>query len=334
MTYLAQSLGVSIVFSRDGKESLFTIPKTIFYCLPKTSKASSVTECCLTSSEVVRTVMIRSYILSDYNQVKSLLASLKNIYLGSDIWLEKRLQDVIHNRARCTVCELNETVVGLTIETPKENKGIKLSTIFVHPSFRRCGIASALLESIRQLWVADKVQRVYTTVDQRLVPTIWPLLANFGFYNIESVKDRYCPNNYELVFESLPSIIPSKTVLMSIHSYYASLIYQRRKCYEFRRLSTNIKKDDLVYIYEPKPTAMITGNFRCGQISCGIPSEVCKLEPEVELQKLAEKYTFGTNIASAIEIKFPFKWAEKLPISRVYPNKKPPQSYMFIEEAM
>lgn len=273
---------------------------------------------------------IRSYVKNDYKQVKDLLISLSSIYPDSEDWLEKKIKDVIKNKARCTVCEIDKSLIGLTIETPKKRKVIKLSTIFVHPSYRRKKIGSALLEFLRQKWFFEKIERVYGTADLRFYSSIYPFLSRFGFKVIDVIYERYTPGNKEFIYETYPSIKSQKLVLMSIHTDYVNSIYLYKKKYEFRRCLTNIKEKDIIFIYEPKPIAMITGHFTCGEIITGFPSQVYRLENLPRQRQLAKKYTLNSKVASAIKINFPFKWEQPVSMSYLFPDKKPPQSYTFI----
>lgn len=143
---------------------------------------------------------LRPYSVRDQSAVFALLHDLPMLYPGGGAWLERRLEDVLQRRARCTLAVTANGPIGIVIETPKERGRLKLSTIFVDFSFRGIGVASSLMTECRRIWMQKGVERVHVTADLKRVPTLLPLLRKNGFRLASVVYERYGPSRHEAVF--------------------------------------------------------------------------------------------------------------------------------------
>lgn len=146
-----------------------------------------------------KSVTIRPYHESDRADVFSLLADLPLFYPDALSWLDQRLRDVLAGRARCTLALFRSSVVGITIETPKQPRRLKLSTFFVHPNCRRRGIGSCLLATCQQRWVRDQLEHVYITVPAAATADMLPLLERFGFQVTSVERNLYGPGLDEVI---------------------------------------------------------------------------------------------------------------------------------------
>jgi GNAT superfamily N-acetyltransferase len=136
-------------------------------------------------------VNLRPYQRDDRADVTNLLAILPSLYPKGDEWLDRRLDDVLRGRARCTVAVIKRKPVGVTIETPKGRSKLKLSTIFVHQQYRGLGVGSCLMYRCHETWVMDNLSQVHLTSDVRIGSALLPLLKSFGFKSEILEYSRY-----------------------------------------------------------------------------------------------------------------------------------------------
>jgi hypothetical protein len=144
---------------------------------------------------------IRPFYSRDWRSVQSLLCFLPTLYPSAYTWLDGRLTDVINGKATCTVLTHSNTVLGITIETPKGLRRVKLSTIYVHPSVRgKYWGTRLLLTSIRN-WVANGIDESVVTVDSSRYHSLESVLSKNGFQSVTSLQDRYRPDQREIILK-------------------------------------------------------------------------------------------------------------------------------------
>lgn len=136
-------------------------------------------------------ISLRSFCRKDRAVVFHLLAGLPLLYPNSNIWLDKRLYDVTIGKAKCTLAQVGATPVGLTIETPKSQRNLKLCTIFVDPRFRSMQIGTLLLGNCLRNWILDEMSGVHVTVDSRRSRQLVPFFSRFGFEPVCTEYNRY-----------------------------------------------------------------------------------------------------------------------------------------------
>lgn len=145
-------------------------------------------------------VSLKSYEPSDRAQLVWLLSILPRIYPQGDVWLARKLDDVLKGKARCTLAVTGTgLVIGVTIETPKGRRVAKLSTLFVHESFRERGVGGLLLGAARDRWIENGIQRVHGTLDAGASSQVLPNLQKIGFVAESVEKDRYGDGRDEAV---------------------------------------------------------------------------------------------------------------------------------------
>ena len=147
-----------------------------------------------------RNIELRSYEASDRAAVFELLEFLPVLYPKGHEWLDKRLGEVLNGRGRCTLAHRPGRIVGITIETPKTQTSIKLSTIFVHHDFRASGIGTSLLASRVALWRRESARQCYVTADFRIAEQLRSFLARFSFKERAFLRNRYGKGRHEVVF--------------------------------------------------------------------------------------------------------------------------------------
>lgn len=148
---------------------------------------------------------IRSFSYRDRASVFELLSILPTLYPRGAYWLDRRLDDALCGRARCTLAVNNRgQSIGVTIETPKEPYRLKLSTIYVHPTFRGLGIGRALLDNCYSAWLREELKQVYVTAALHVSETLFPTISQFGFSLKTVVPGRYGIDRDEVVFDWSP----------------------------------------------------------------------------------------------------------------------------------
>lgn len=148
---------------------------------------------------------LRPYLEKDRVSVFRLLSILPALYPGGSEWLERRLSDALSQRARCTLAMSNwGQPIGITIETPKERHRLKLSTIYVHPSFRGFGVGKTLLSNCHSRWRSGGLHEVYVTADLRISGDLLAIIGRFGFALKAVIPARYGADRDEAVFDWRP----------------------------------------------------------------------------------------------------------------------------------
>jgi ribosomal protein S18 acetylase RimI-like enzyme len=133
---------------------------------------------------------------------------LDRLYPGGAKWLWQRLNDIEGGRARATVVGYGSRLAGVSIETPKEERRIKLSTLWVRPSCRRTGAGASLLEDCRRRWLKSDTPRADVTCASTVAPDLAPLLHAFGFSLQHVARDRYGEGRHELIYSWFPEAEP------------------------------------------------------------------------------------------------------------------------------
>jgi hypothetical protein len=142
-------------------------------------------------SSVYPAISLRPFCRRDRADVFRLLSGLPLLYPKSEVWLDKRLDDVLSGKAKCTLAELGTTPVGLTIETPKGGQKLKLCTIFVDPKFRNMQIGTLLVRDCLKHWIRNEVTQAHVTVDAGKSQYLVPFFSRFAFDLICTEHNRY-----------------------------------------------------------------------------------------------------------------------------------------------
>jgi ribosomal protein S18 acetylase RimI-like enzyme len=150
-------------------------------------------------------VSLRPFALSDRTGVSRLLATLPTLYPNGGQWLDARLTDAYEGRARCTLATVQGLLAGVLIETPKGRQALKLSTVYVGPTYRMIGIGSRLIQHARNLWYRDDPQHVYVTVAAEGTTGVDAFFRAQGFRDIDISTDRYGIGRDELIMSWQPS---------------------------------------------------------------------------------------------------------------------------------
>lgn len=145
-------------------------------------------------------VALRPYSQDDLADVVALLRDLPELYPDGDRWLAGRLADVLDGRARATVAVAGRLPVGITIETPKGEAQVKLSTLLVTPLARGRGVGSLLMSAADLRWRREGVRRVHVTADVERADGVERTVSRYGFARIAVETDRYGPGRSEAVF--------------------------------------------------------------------------------------------------------------------------------------
>jgi ribosomal protein S18 acetylase RimI-like enzyme len=144
------------------------------------------------------------YNASYHRAAFDLLRELPSLYPGGAQWLETRLQDVLSGKAECTVAKAADRAVGILIGTPKGKRRIKLSTLYVHPHYRRQHVATKLLDLSWARWMQQGIDQVNVTVRHTRLDSLARTLTPYGFEVVRIEKNRYGEGEDEAILFSAP----------------------------------------------------------------------------------------------------------------------------------
>ncbi|RUN76457.1 GNAT family N-acetyltransferase [Sphingomonas sp. TF3] len=125
-------------------------------------------------------------------------------YQNGHYWLERRLDDLAHNRAYAMGIATGSHLIALALLTPKGAHAVKLSTFSVAPRFRSAGIGRTLLQALRCKWLADDIDRVHVTVDQDDFSTT-QFFLNSNFAQTKDVLVNYGEHRWDKVLSWTPA---------------------------------------------------------------------------------------------------------------------------------
>lgn len=119
--------------------------------------------------------------------------------------------------------------------------------------------------------------------------------------------------------------------LLSIHPRFVEEILSGRKRVEFRR-SRFKNEPSYVVIYATEPVAKIVGFFEVEKIRVARPNTIWKQYRDVGgiSKKDFSAYYEGAAEAVAIEIREVHQLPSHLPLARLLPGTKPPQSFRYL----
>lgn len=137
---------------------------------------------------------------TDKNVMFDLLSVVDARYPHGFSWLDRRLDDVWFDRARCTVVRVADLIVGAAIETPKGRDRLKLSTLWVAPTFRRRGAGTALLDLLVARWRQQDIEDVWVTTDLARCDELLTTVTRVGFSPRAVGPDRYGEGRCEVVY--------------------------------------------------------------------------------------------------------------------------------------
>jgi ribosomal protein S18 acetylase RimI-like enzyme len=149
-------------------------------------------------------ITLAPYGKGDRHAAFGLLHELPILYPGGDQWLEARLQDVLAGKAECTMAKVDNRAVGILIGTPKGKRRIKLSTIYVHPHYRRQHVATSLLDMSWSRWIQRGIESATVTVRHNRLDSLARTLAPYGFDVVRIEKNRYGEGRDEAILISTP----------------------------------------------------------------------------------------------------------------------------------
>jgi ribosomal protein S18 acetylase RimI-like enzyme len=164
----------------------------------------AVTERLGIRARISRSIWSRAYEPGDEAWVFEALSFLPQLYPGGHAWLDRRLHEVLDNKARCTIALFSQVKAGVLIEAPKAKGTLKISTIWVEPRFRHYGAGAYLLEQARARWIREGLSYVYVTADLATAPLIQPLFQRTGFTAEAISYGRYGEQRDELVLSWRP----------------------------------------------------------------------------------------------------------------------------------
>lgn len=118
---------------------------------------------------------------------------------------------------------------------------------------------------------------------------------------------------------------------MSIHPEYAEAILGGRKIYEFRKVLFKEKVTEAV-IYATAPVCRVIGKFEVEEIYSASPEEVWVRAKEVAgvSQEMFKRYFSGRELAHAIKVRKPVRFARPKPLSQYLKSNVPPQSFCYL----
>ena len=273
-------------------------------------------------------VWLKPFEAGDRPTVFALLSDIPLLYPQGGEWLHRRLLDVASGKARCTLAMSRWNPVGATIESPKDRRRLKLSTVYVHPSFRQRGVGSRLIAAASRQWQRDELDEVCLTADIRRAPHRNLTCCCGSLDSVSRRSNRNGTDGAEMK-SFLPAAQGNRRVLISVRPNFASALFAGRKRFEFRRVRSSVRPGDLALVYETAPTSKVVGEFSVGRVISGTLAEIAAYAEEDMLEQV-QAYLFGTKTSTAIEALNPSRFASAISLSTLLPGLKAPQSYMFL----
>lgn len=146
---------------------------------------------------------LRVYTSDDHEDVVRLLTPvLRDLYPEGEVWLARRLDDIVAGKASCILAIFQGKMVGVAITTPKKPGRVKLSTLYVSPGARGRGIGKQILRATLARLRMDGVDDVYITAAHTVAEQIAPLLIAQGFIRLNRSPNRYGPGRHEDIYEA------------------------------------------------------------------------------------------------------------------------------------
>lgn len=136
----------------------------------------------------------------DASAVRDLLRDIGKWYPGGEQWLDRVLSRYEQGNRRITIALAGDFLAGVTIESRKPGRAIKLSTIFVGQAFRQQGVASALLRNLHAAWQQDSADGCYVTISEPRPDNLAKVLMKAGFAATAQVPGRYTPGKVEVIY--------------------------------------------------------------------------------------------------------------------------------------
>jgi ribosomal protein S18 acetylase RimI-like enzyme len=147
-----------------------------------------------------------------------------SLYPSGATKLERRCLDAVAGKAIGHVVTMpGEPVVGFAMETPKGNRTVKLSTIWIAPNARRRGIGSSLVSKLILGWHQRGVDRAYVTARVGIHDEILASFSALGFKLAAIEKDRYGIERHEAVVEWTSDRSPDELWLQYRSSLLSSI---------------------------------------------------------------------------------------------------------------
>jgi GNAT superfamily N-acetyltransferase len=130
---------------------------------------------------------------------RDLLPVIASAYPHADLWLERRLNDVLDAKADCFIARDARGLRAIVIQTPKGSGRLKLSTIWVAERARGRGLGARLLDRCHKVWHQHAIDEVWVTASPAAVQSVERVLIPRGFVVSAYDRGRYTPGHIETV---------------------------------------------------------------------------------------------------------------------------------------
>lgn len=120
-------------------------------------------------------------------------------------------------------------------------------------------------------------------------------------------------------------------VLLSIKPEFAFKIFDGTKKFEFRKVIFKNPDIKTVVVYASSPVQQVIGEFEIDDILSFDPKSMWEITKQYSgiSEKFFYEYFADRDVAHAIKIKKPRKYAKPLSITKDF-NVSPPQSYIYL----
>ena len=144
-----------------------------------------------------------------YQDILNLTLSIQENYPDYQKWYKDVFLEGLKKGGRGIVTASDKGIllgVALFKNTPSEKK---LCTLFVHPEFRKKGIATRLIKTV----ITELGEKPFVSVSDRNLPKVRSLFQKMGFHLSARIKGVYFPEKTEYYFNDPKKISIQKGLI-------------------------------------------------------------------------------------------------------------------------
>lgn len=289
-----------------------------------------------------------------FNQFKSIVSGIEDLYPGIDKWYDKKVIPGISEGSRYAFLAMHQgKVIAETIIKPGIDN--KLCSMKILPAFQNQSLGSLLFLEIART-IDDNTKYIHFTAPESLSYEKEGLFNRLGFVCLGRADKMYRKGEDELVFKA--NIVDFKRnafslfnyqlmqknivnnnfpIVMSIKERFALDIMRKKKTIEIRKRFSEKAVGSTIFLYATLPNGCVVGQAKVFEVKEGHPEDIWNCYNE----KLGCNYQDYINycgnqskikaiiLEEIIEYSNPIPW--NIFSTTVNAPKRPPQSYEFLK---